>query len=54
MNKSERAKRLKEDSLLLMRGFDSVGYTLSQLSNNLDNALQVNATLHSSVLCILY
>ncbi|KAG7011234.1 hypothetical protein SDJN02_26137, partial [Cucurbita argyrosperma subsp. argyrosperma] len=39
-NKSERAKRLKEDSLLLMRGFDSVGYTLSQLSNNLDNALQ--------------
>ncbi|XP_022963489.1 uncharacterized protein LOC111463807 isoform X2 [Cucurbita moschata] len=39
-NKSDRAKRLKEDSLLLMRGFDSVGYTLSQLSNNLDNALQ--------------
>ncbi|XP_022963492.1 uncharacterized protein LOC111463807 isoform X4 [Cucurbita moschata] len=40
-NKSDRAKRLKEDSLLLMRGFDSVGYTLSQLSNNLDNALQL-------------
>ncbi|XP_022967400.1 uncharacterized protein LOC111466940 isoform X2 [Cucurbita maxima] len=40
MNKSERVKRLKEDSLLLLRGFDSVGYTLSQLSNNLDNALQ--------------
>ncbi|XP_038887547.1 uncharacterized protein LOC120077665 [Benincasa hispida] len=38
--KSERAKRLKEDSLLLLRGFDSVGCTLSQLSNNLDNALQ--------------
>ncbi|KAF3945391.1 hypothetical protein ACB098_10G078300 [Castanea mollissima] len=38
--KSDRAKRLKEDSLLLMRGFDSVSHTLSQLSNNLDNALQ--------------
>ncbi|XP_022931083.1 uncharacterized protein LOC111437376 [Cucurbita moschata] len=39
-NKSERAKKLKEDSLLLLRGFDSVGYTLSQLSDNLDSALQ--------------
>ncbi|XVF32584.1 hypothetical protein REPUB_Repub17cG0094700 [Reevesia pubescens] len=37
---SNRAKRLKEDSLLLLRGFDSVSQTLSQLSNNLDNALQ--------------
>ncbi|XP_062144682.1 uncharacterized protein LOC133852032 isoform X2 [Alnus glutinosa] len=37
---SDRAKRLKEDSLLLMRGFDSVSHTLSLLSNNLDNALQ--------------
>ncbi|XP_076923267.1 uncharacterized protein LOC143585338 [Bidens hawaiensis] len=35
-----RAKRLKEDSLLLLRGFDSVANSLSQLSNNLDNALQ--------------
>ncbi|KAJ0699198.1 hypothetical protein HanOQP8_Chr10g0353121 [Helianthus annuus] len=35
-----RAKRLKEDSLLLLRGFDSVASSLSQLSNNLDNALQ--------------
>ncbi|KAL2320946.1 hypothetical protein Fmac_029915 [Flemingia macrophylla] len=32
--------RLKEDSALLMRGFDSVAHTLSLLSNNLDNALQ--------------
>lgn len=32
--------RLKEDSMLLMRGFDSVAHTLSLLSNNLDNALQ--------------
>ncbi|TKY62451.1 hypothetical protein E2542_SST12307 [Spatholobus suberectus] len=32
--------RLKEDSMLLMRGFDSVSHTLSLLSNNLDNALQ--------------
>ncbi|XP_021280364.1 uncharacterized protein LOC110413747 [Herrania umbratica] len=38
--KSNRAKRLKEDSLLLLRGFDSMSQTLSQLSNNLDNALQ--------------
>ncbi|KAG2697109.1 hypothetical protein I3760_07G090700 [Carya illinoinensis] len=37
---SDRAKRMKEDSLLLMRGFDSVANTLSLLSNNLDNALQ--------------
>ncbi|GLT63992.1 hypothetical protein SLA2020_365120 [Shorea laevis] len=36
----DRSKRLKEDSLLLMRGFDSVAHTLSLLSNNLDNALQ--------------
>ncbi|KAK1373021.1 F-box/WD repeat-containing 10 [Heracleum sosnowskyi] len=38
--KMERAKRLKEDSLLLLRGFDSVSNSLSQLSGNLDNALQ--------------
>ncbi|XP_058727563.1 uncharacterized protein LOC131599102 [Vicia villosa] len=31
--------RLKEDSLLLIRGFGSVSHTLSLLSNNLDNAL---------------
>ncbi|EXB39372.1 hypothetical protein L484_025067 [Morus notabilis] len=37
---SGRAKRLKEDALLLIRGFDSVAHTLSQLSNNLDTALQ--------------
>ncbi|OWM77874.1 hypothetical protein CDL15_Pgr018443 [Punica granatum] len=37
---SERAKRLKEDSMLLLRGFDSVANTLSQLSDNIDNALQ--------------
>lgn len=36
---NERGKRLKEDSLLLIRGFDSVSNTLSLLSNNLDNAL---------------
>ncbi|XWS36295.1 hypothetical protein CRYUN_Cryun20dG0073500 [Craigia yunnanensis] len=34
------AKRLKDDSLLLLRGFDSISQTLSQLSNNLDNTLQ--------------
>ncbi|XP_027351056.1 uncharacterized protein LOC113862118 [Abrus precatorius] len=37
---NEQGNRLKEDSLLLMRGFDSVAHTLSLLSNNLDNALQ--------------
>ncbi|XP_030486728.2 uncharacterized protein LOC115703628 [Cannabis sativa] len=37
---SGRSKRLKDDTLLLMRGFDSVAHTLSQLSNHLDNALQ--------------
>ncbi|XP_012092248.1 uncharacterized protein LOC105649997 isoform X2 [Jatropha curcas] len=37
---SNRAKITKEDSLLLLRGFDSIAQTLSQLSNNLDNALQ--------------
>ncbi|CAL5353805.1 unnamed protein product [Camellia sinensis] len=36
----ERAKRMREDSLLLLRGFDSVACSLSQLSKNLDNALQ--------------
>ncbi|XP_050237610.1 uncharacterized protein LOC126687206 [Mercurialis annua] len=40
VGESDRAKRMKEDSLLLIRGFDSVAHTLSQLSNNLDNALQ--------------
>ncbi|XP_058197872.1 uncharacterized protein LOC131313535 [Rhododendron vialii] len=34
------AKTMRVDSLLLLRGFDSVGYSLSQLSQNLDNALQ--------------
>ncbi|CAI9761426.1 unnamed protein product [Fraxinus pennsylvanica] len=35
-----RQKRLKEDSMLLLRGFDSVSQSLSQLSHNLENALQ--------------
>ncbi|XP_030458510.1 uncharacterized protein LOC115679089 [Syzygium oleosum] len=35
-----RGKGMKEDSLLLLRGFDSVAHTLSQLSDNIDNALQ--------------
>ncbi|KAI3449632.1 hypothetical protein Pfo_006297 [Paulownia fortunei] len=36
----DRARLLKEDSMLLLRGFDSVAQSLSQLSNNLENALQ--------------
>lgn len=38
---TERSKRFKNDSMLLLKGFDSVSHTLSQLSSNLDNALQV-------------
>ncbi|KFK30885.1 hypothetical protein AALP_AA6G038500 [Arabis alpina] len=34
------SERLKNDSLLLLKGFDSVSHTLSQLSSNLHNALQ--------------
>ncbi|KAL3827934.1 hypothetical protein ACJIZ3_016736 [Penstemon smallii] len=30
----------KEDSMLLLRGFDSAAQSLSQLSNNLENALK--------------
>ncbi|CAK7346599.1 unnamed protein product [Dovyalis caffra] len=40
VGESDRAKRMKEDSLLLLRGFDSIAQNLSQLSNNLGNALQ--------------
>ncbi|KAL6564349.1 hypothetical protein OROMI_015799 [Orobanche minor] len=36
----DRRRRSKEDSLLLLRGFDSVAQSLSQLSNSLENALQ--------------
>ncbi|CAA3002053.1 Hypothetical predicted protein [Olea europaea subsp. europaea] len=36
----QREKRLKEDSMLLLRGFDSVSQSLCQLSDNLENALQ--------------
>jgi hypothetical protein len=42
---SERSKRFKNDSMLLLKGFDSVSHTLSLLSSNLDNALQVNFNL---------
>ncbi|KZV39583.1 hypothetical protein F511_02046 [Dorcoceras hygrometricum] len=37
---TDHSKRTKEDSMLLLRGFDSVAQTLSQLSSNIDNALQ--------------
>ena len=36
-------KRLKEGSLLLLRGFDSISHSLSQLTSNLENALQVKS-----------
>ncbi|KAF8409920.1 hypothetical protein HHK36_002439 [Tetracentron sinense] len=40
VGESDRAKRLREDSLLLLRGFDSIASSLSQLTLNLDTALQ--------------
>ena len=50
----DRAKRMKEDSLLLLRGFDSISQNLSQLSNNLDNALQVDGnSFYSFKTCLL-
>ncbi|XP_068642420.1 uncharacterized protein [Aristolochia californica] len=36
----EREKRFKEDTMLLLRGFDSVASSLSQLTNNIVDALQ--------------
>ncbi|XP_055830565.1 uncharacterized protein LOC129899584 isoform X2 [Solanum dulcamara] len=36
----DRSKRMKEDAMLLLRGFDSVSCSLSLLSDNLENALQ--------------
>ncbi|KAJ8748424.1 hypothetical protein K2173_003061 [Erythroxylum novogranatense] len=42
---SNRAKKMKEDSLLLLRGFDSIAHTLSKLSNNIGSALQGARTL---------
>ncbi|KAL6516072.1 hypothetical protein OROGR_019377 [Orobanche gracilis] len=36
----DRKRRSKEDSILLLRGFDSVAQSLSQLSNSIENALQ--------------
>ncbi|KAL8530640.1 hypothetical protein ACS0TY_007614 [Phlomoides rotata] len=41
----DQARRLKDDSMLLLRGFDSVAQSLSQLSNNLEGALQGARTL---------
>ncbi|XP_074268950.1 uncharacterized protein LOC141592246 [Silene latifolia] len=45
---SSRAKRMKEDSMLLIRGFDSIASSLSQLTSNLDNALQGTRDLAKS------
>lgn len=50
VGESDRGNRLKEDSLLLLRGFDSISHSLSQLTNNLDNALQVKS-ISLSQLC---
>ncbi|KAH6826052.1 hypothetical protein C2S53_001489 [Perilla frutescens var. hirtella] len=36
----DHARRLKDDSMLLLRGFDSVAQSLSLLSNNLETALE--------------
>ncbi|KAH9619090.1 hypothetical protein KSS87_017636 [Heliosperma pusillum] len=45
---STRAKRMKEDSMLLIRGFDSIASSLSQLTSNLDNALKGTRDLAKS------
>lgn len=37
---NEASKKLKADSMLLIRGFDSIAYSLSQLTSNIENALQ--------------
>ncbi|XP_021846972.2 uncharacterized protein [Spinacia oleracea] len=37
---SNQAKKLKADSMLLIRGFDSVANSLSQLTSNIEKALQ--------------
>ncbi|KAM3270022.1 receptor protein kinase TMK1-like isoform X2 [Capsicum chacoense] len=40
----DRSKRMKENAMLLLRGFDSVSCSLSHLPDNLENALQANIT----------
>ncbi|PHT42333.1 Alpha-mannosidase [Capsicum baccatum] len=40
----DRSKRMKENAMLLLRGFDSVSCSLSHLPDNLENALQANST----------
>ncbi|KAF5177195.1 GRIP/coiled-coil protein [Thalictrum thalictroides] len=42
IEEAENSKRLrKEDCLLLLKGFDSIASSLSQLNNNLDTAVNV-------------
>ncbi|KAK9756139.1 hypothetical protein RND81_01G076300 [Saponaria officinalis] len=45
---SSRVKQMKEDSMLLIRGFDSIASSLSQLTGNIDNALQGTKDLAKS------
>ncbi|XP_057964195.1 uncharacterized protein LOC131155225 [Malania oleifera] len=40
VGESDRGARLKEDSLLLLRGFDSIAHSLCLLGSNLDDALE--------------
>ncbi|XP_058077701.1 uncharacterized protein LOC131226051 isoform X2 [Magnolia sinica] len=40
IGESEREERFKEDTLLLLQGFDSISSSLSQLTDNLDAAAQ--------------
>ncbi|XP_057541618.1 uncharacterized protein LOC130820314 isoform X1 [Amaranthus tricolor] len=49
-----RGKKLKEDSMLLIRGFDSVASSLSTLTANLENALQdVPTMIHWTMVIML-
>ncbi|ERM95672.1 hypothetical protein AMTRI_Chr08g207170 [Amborella trichopoda] len=51
---TESSKLLRENSLLLLRGFDSIGSSLSQLTGNLDAALQGANELSKPKLSELY
>ncbi|XP_078166864.1 GRIP/coiled-coil protein [Carex rostrata] len=46
---SERSKRLREDSMLLLKGLDSVSSTLSQLSDTLNSAQKGADALANSI-----
>ncbi|KAL9239228.1 hypothetical protein vseg_013568 [Gypsophila vaccaria] len=48
---SSRLRQMKEDSVMLIRGFDSIASSLSQLTGNIGNALQGTKDLAKSSAC---